>query len=542
MVAYCPTTSKDIITGFFHQNMSFTILFIGLILTTYPLQSYALTKSQANLISSFSTKKNTGRMIVIFIILYIVLNILKATLGIVGSKLRPLFLMYSRSRFLDVIANGCQRGCLHTKSSESITNMMNMPWDLYDVVNRIFTHIIPDSVLSLSTLFVLYTSNKNIGIAATVTFLLVVYISWKESQNFDFAKSHKASIDLHDSYDERLHAMFDIFAHNNFEFEKEKISSDELIQFETHMNEILLKTKTIGLVKLLCVLFIVYSFYTLFSSKNKNVETTTSIIVSVLYMTMNLTVLSDNILTTNQFKVDIDLVDEFLSRFHENHTDGTSVHGIIDGTITFQNVHFQYNTNTNVALNTQMKKGSINCIIGESGAGKTTLVHMILGFNHTYTGTIDIDGIDIQALSLSYLRNNVSICGQHAFIKNDTLINNLVYSTKYQTMDSVQKLEIIKTTLKLFKLYEYFQQFFTSFDVPVSSKTLSGGQKQLIHFTRTVLRDTPIMIFDEPTAAMNSTLADLCFDAIEHLSKTKTIIVITHNSQYQSRMHNCIYV
>lgn len=538
--------SSQIFTGFFKENRLFTIAFVTLILTTYPLQSYVLTKSQANLITSFTLKKDVHRNVVVFISIYLILNILKAILGVVGSKLRPLFLMYSRNRFTEAIANGCERGCLHTKSSESMTNIMNMPWDLYDTINRVFTHIIPDSVLSMTTMYFLFTNNRQIGIASFCTFVIVIYVSWKEANEFDFSKIHQANIELHDTYDDRLHSLFDIFAHNNFEFEKNKIDSDEMKQYNSHVKAIMLKTRTIGIVKGICICFIAYSLFVLSKTYNDDINKTTSIIVSVLYMTVNLTVLSDNILTSSQFKVDIELIDEFMSRFsipEKNH--GNLITGIDTGIIKFKDVSFQYlpNAEKQIQIDTTMQPGTINCIIGRSGIGKTTIVHMLLGFNSTYKGQITIDGHDIQHLSLKYLRKNVSICGQYAFIRSGTLLENLTYSTKYQSSSDMEKERNVKKYLfSELRLSRYFNDFRQDLHTEISPKEISGGQKQLINFCRTILRDTKIMIFDEPTSAMNTELSDVCLNILQKLSLTKCIVLITHNARYHSNRYNCIHV
>tara|TARA_B110000483_G_scaffold235416_1_gene306918 strand:+ start:1587 stop:3101 length:1515 start_codon:yes stop_codon:yes gene_type:complete len=504
-----------------------------------------MTSQQANLITGFTQEKgHIDHVIVQFLVVYATVNVLKGLLGVLSSQMRPLFVKYCRSELILLIENGCDRGCSHIKPAEILQKLMSIPWDLYDIVHHMTTTFIPDCIILITTTISIASINKNIGMVSLVSIITTSMISYLHMNKFDFKEHEHRELELFTTYDERIHALFDIFAQNNFDFEKIKIQKTENDFFSSNKKELLLKTKTIGSTKVIVFVFFFMSFgiFSRCHSTYTNTEKAT-LIASLLQFSLNLTTFADNILSSHSMYYDVTLIDNFMQKFQIKTKTGQKNTGIFDGAITFDEVSFGYETHkvlTNFSC--KLHKGQINCIIGRSGIGKSTIVHMISGFNDSYSGTIKIDGIDISDLSLHYTRENISICGQNAFIQNATIRENLVYGHSCQCASEKVQLETIHGTLSKYNLVKYFDVFDKKYNTVISATSLSGGQKQMINFCRILIRDTTIMIFDEPTSALNSQLSIQCLHILEQLSKRKTVILITHNSQFHKDEYNIVHV
>lgn len=538
-------TSLRIALGFFQKHTHFSAMFISLTLLIFPLQSLLLTKQQAYLITSFNKKKGVNPAIVRFLVTYASLNILKALLGVLSSQMRPLFVKYCRNELINLIENGCERGCSKIKPAEMLQKLLNIPWELYDVVHRFTTSFIPDMIILSTTAVSIATINHKIGAVSIASIILTATLSYFHMRNFDFKDHELKEMELFETYDEKIHSLFDIFAQNNFDFEKFKMKRSEDAFFKTNQKEIVLKTKTIGSTKLIAFIFFTISFFILSKSFTQYTDTdTTTLIASILQFSFNLTTLADNMLSCYHMYYDVILINKFLEQFMENNTTHVQKHnGIHNGTIIFDNVSFQYESKLILSnFSCHLNKGQINCIVGKSGIGKSTIVHMITGFNNSYCGTIKIDNNDIKALSLKHVRENISICGQNSFIQNSTIRENLIYGHRSQSADELTQTKVITEILQKHDLLSYFDGFESKLETRISPTSISGGQKQIINICRVLIRNTTIMIFDEPTSALNHQLSLKCIDVLEKLSLSKTIILITHIPQFHKQSYNIVHM
>jgi len=362
-------------------------------------------------------------------------------------------------------------------------------------------------------------------------------------KNFDFTENELKELELFQTYNDKFHTLFDIFSHNNFDFEKLKMKKLEDEYFFSNKKEIVLKTKTIGTTKLVAFLFFALSFgmfsnvYTQYTDTER-----ATLIASVLQFSIHLTTLSDNFLTSHHIYHDISLIDNFFAQFRSsNFEPEASAINIHKGHVYFQNVSFFYG-NKQILRNFSCEffKGVINCIVGKSGLGKSTIVHMISGFHDTYSGVIAIDGFSIRKLNLHSIRENISICGQNSFVQSSTIRENLIYGHPIQYAKDTVQTQKINQILRKYDLLDYFDIFQNKLETRISPISISGGQKQMINFCRVLIRNTKIMIFDEPTSALNYTLSLKCVSILEKVALSKTVILITHNPLFHKKTYNII--
>jgi ATP-binding cassette subfamily B protein len=207
----------------------------------------------------------------------------------------------------------------------------------------------------------------------------------------------------------------------------------------------------------------------------------------------------------------------------DNATDITDVKGDIE----FKNASFSYNNGEDTILsnlNLNIEAGRTVAIVGPSGAGKTTLCHLIPRFYEIKEGEILIDGKNIKDIKLRSLRKNIGLVQQDVFLFTGTIRDNIGYGNP-----SASDEEIIEAA-KRASIHEFIMTLPNGYDTYVGEKgvKLSGGQKQRISIARLFLKNPPILILDEATSALDNETEILIQHSLEELSEGRTTLVIAH--------------
>ncbi len=211
----------------------------------------------------------------------------------------------------------------------------------------------------------------------------------------------------------------------------------------------------------------------------------------------------------------------------EREKDGKNKINSFKWEIKFNGVLFTYPSAKNKALDHisfTINRGMIIAIVGQSGAGKTTLINMLPRFYMPDEGTIYIDGMDISALTLKSLRSLFGIVSQDVILFNDTVLNNI----KYGKPESNQKDVILAA--KAAYAHEFILEFPDGYDAVVGERgvKLSGGQKQRLSIARAILKNPPILILDEATSSLDTASEAIIQNALENLMENRTTFVIAH--------------
>ena len=200
----------------------------------------------------------------------------------------------------------------------------------------------------------------------------------------------------------------------------------------------------------------------------------------------------------------------------------------------FNNVNFKYdNTNEKAIKNINMKieGGKISALVGQSGAGKSTIINLIPRFYDPQTGDIKIDGQDIRKVKLKSLRKQMALVSQDIFLFDDTIKNNIAYANPEASQKEIEKAcEFSAADEFINKLPDKFESY-----VGENGVKLSGGQKQRISIARAIIKNSPIILLDEATSSLDAESERIVQNAINNLIKNKTTIVIAHRL---STIHN----
>ena len=193
--------------------------------------------------------------------------------------------------------------------------------------------------------------------------------------------------------------------------------------------------------------------------------------------------------------------------------------------IEFKDVSFAYDEKTILDhISCEMKKNTITAIVGPSGSGKTTFCNLIARFWDVNTGEILIGGKNIKEYTLSHLMSHIAMVFQSVYLFEDTIENNIKFGVPSATRE-----EVIEAAKKAM-CHDFIKALPNGYDTLIGEggATLSGGEKQRISIARAMLKDAPIVIFDEATANIDPENEDKLKTAIEELTKNKTIIMIAH--------------
>jgi ATP-binding cassette, subfamily B, bacterial len=198
----------------------------------------------------------------------------------------------------------------------------------------------------------------------------------------------------------------------------------------------------------------------------------------------------------------------------------------IKGLIEFQDVNFHYEGGSPVLrdVTLRIEPGQTAALVGPTGAGKTTLVSLIPRFYDPVSGVVLLDGTDVRRWTQKSLRQNISFVLQETILFHGPIWTNISYGKP-----NASRAEIYRAA-ELANASEFIERLPEGYDTVVGERgvTLSGGQRQRIAIARAVIRNSPIMILDEPSTGLDTASERLVFDALDRLMEGRTSIVIAH--------------
>jgi len=206
--------------------------------------------------------------------------------------------------------------------------------------------------------------------------------------------------------------------------------------------------------------------------------------------------------------------------------DGPDELGSITGKVEFKNVNFAYlpEVDTLRDINIVVEPSDIVAIVGPSGAGKSSFANLLLRFYDPVDGVIFVDDIDIRTLKMSALRKQIGFIQQEPILFNLSVLENIRYGRPTATLAEVQE------AAKAADAHDFIMELTDGYDYRVSElgNNLSGGQRQRIAIARAIILEPPILVLDEPTAALDAEAEQQVMKAIRKVSKNRTTFLITH--------------
>ena len=201
-------------------------------------------------------------------------------------------------------------------------------------------------------------------------------------------------------------------------------------------------------------------------------------------------------------------------------------HKRITGAVKFENINFEYEDGRPILknFNLDVEPGEVVSLVGHSGGGKTTIVNLLLRFYRPTSGSVLVDGIPIEQIPLSTLRQQIGLVQQETFLFSGTLRDNIAYANPEATTEQIMD------AARAAYAHDFIMQLPKGYRTEVGERgvKLSGGQRQRIAIARALLRDPRILIFDEATSHLDSESEQLVRQALERIAQGRTVFIIAH--------------
>jgi ATP-binding cassette subfamily B protein/subfamily B ATP-binding cassette protein MsbA len=198
----------------------------------------------------------------------------------------------------------------------------------------------------------------------------------------------------------------------------------------------------------------------------------------------------------------------------------------VHGVVRFENVTFGYLPGRPVLRNISLEvsPGETLALVGETGAGKSTLVSLVPRFFDATEGRVLVDGHDVRDLRLKTLRSNVALVLQEPFLFPISIAENIAYGSPHASLHQIE------AAAQAANAHEFIKHLPDGYNTVVGERgaTLSGGERQRISIARALLKDAPIIIFDEPTSALDVETESSLLEALERLTHARTTFIIAH--------------
>ena len=439
----------------------------------------------------------------------------------------------------------------NAKTGEIISRLTVDTTLIYSVISNNISFFLRNSVLFIGGLLLLFFTNAKLSLLAFLVILLaivpIIFIGKMLKKVAYQTQNAVASVSAH--IEESLNGIQTIQAY--------LCENREIANFNQQCNNALQSSlQKIHLKALLVALVIAISFgavsiivlvggHDVLSSKITAGDLSSFLFYAVLVATslVGLSQVTGQMQTANGALKKIGellAVKSNLSLLHQQSLENVIINPPI--TIDFCQVNFCYQENTkhnildNLDLN--ITYGEKIGIVGLSGSGKSTILQLLLRFQQVNSGQILLNNHNINNLSLAVLREQFAYISQNSFIFSGTVFENITYVNKSITKQQV--LSLIENT----PAFHFILSLENGLDTLVGEKgiKISGGERQRIALARAIIKDSPILLFDEITSALDNQNQQLVMQAINQLANHKTVITIAHRLSFLSNCQKIAFI
>jgi len=432
---------------------------------------------------------------------------------------------------------------LNRNSSELIKNFqVEVTGFGYYLVS--YLQLLTESVLALSVIFTLLYIEFTATILVMFFFFILSYLfhqfAKKKSERWGSLRALNDS-EISKVIIEGLSGIKEILILGRKSFFKRK-----LIQLNEIKADLSVKSMTIRQVprfylELLSVISLVVFIYFLLIN-NKNLDSILITLGVFVGATFRLLPSINRILSSLQnikyYKSSLDIISLELKGVHKNLNKNENLEGEIDfkKSIELKHISFSYNDNKPILenINFKINKGELVGIIGESGAGKTTLINIIVGLLTQNSGKIFLDGNELDKVNLNIWRSKIGYVPQDVYLIDDTIENNIAFGVEHNKINS----ENIDEAIEKSQLRTFIDQLPKGKNTIVGERgvQISGGQRQRIGIARALYNNAELLLLDEATSALDVETEANFMEAVSELKGNKTVLIITHRV---SSLENC---
>ena len=510
------TTHKEYVAKYFVLSLATPI--VNVVIPHYYGQILGMLKEHTE-------RSDIIKTVVKIIVLGTIAQLLYMALDRLDSIFLPKLQSYVRLEFIEMIIQHSSVSYHELETGDLISKILKLPIIVKELFHQIRNFFLPTFMTVLFTIG--YFTYLDIRLGSLTAILLCLFFTLfyfyshqSVSMSTDTDTSHNI---LHEEIDDVLTNIASLHAASSNEFEIQRLRKIQNVYDDKFKNTILLSSrfKIIFNISYIIILFSIIGYSSkLYFDNTFTIENVTSILFVSIYLVQQLSIVSGEL---RDFIFNIGIINQINQYFHrlQKSTENTKLNYTIqDGSISIRNLNFQYNDKVLFRnFSCDIYPGQKIGIYGQIGSGKSTLIQLLLGLTLTKKDCIFIDNHSIDSMNKEYLRTQIGYIPQDTRLFNRTITENILYGTQKRKKD----------ILDLLDQYSIRQIQPSMLDISCGKygHKLSGGQRQIIHLLRCILKNTPIIILDEPTSNLDIHSKQ---DLIRILNRIdKTILIISHD-------------
>jgi ABC-type multidrug transport system fused ATPase/permease subunit len=559
--------NKNILIGFvldfYKQNILWLIVTIVVLFVTTPLEMIVL----SNLFSKFTgyinklDHDNSMSTLWKIAFLYIIIDVIYMINSYYDKICYPKMEKFIRFKLIDLIFKNIEVNYDHENISNIILRLLQIPNVAVSCTQSFTYWMFTFCITIISILAYILYINLEIGgimiILFCIFFLTYYYVLLKVKNKSGERDKEEKVLTTH--VDDVLSNSLSVIACKKIKDEKEYLENKHNIYDKKHEEQLWYSSKGLYLFSfIVTVILVIYIYIILRFYKAKKItsEDTIKLVIIILFF---IRYLKTTVNRTIQVAVIYGKLEES-EQCIKNIVNETAGNGMkknipVTGDIEFKNVSFEYSSkdpNTNTNTNTQKlekKHKSLDnvsfkikpldrvAVIGSNGSGKSTIIKLIMGYYNVSDGEVIHNGVNVLDINREYLRSKIAIINQKVVLFDRSIIDNICYGNNIPK----EKVKQIIKNLQVMRVFKNQPQGLETL-AGLHGSSLSGGQKQIIYLLRCYLSNKPIIIMDEPTAAVDSIHKKYIMRMVDEMAKKSTLIVVTHDAEYAASFPTKIYI
>jgi len=526
----------SILVSFMKKNSLIFIIYFLITILLYPFHYIIIPKYYGMVINSFKDKSKAFVYFVKMLLgAYVLCWILEMCLYKTQSVIFPEFAEYTTGSIFEFIIDHYELDFENIHTGEILSKIIRMPGVLADCLQTFGVEFIRELFVSITAVYTYYsvsTLTMSVYIGYAIFYYVFVYFLFKYLLGFDIEKN-KAQDKMYECLVDCFNNFSSIYAFNQQPQEKQRfydfIFKDYKERVIMSWSKYLTAASLWGGVTVSLFVSLNYLIYYEYTQKKIDAET----LISTFIVTFSIIRLYEKaVLNADRYSdiygkvLDTENFFNEISRYNMN-ANKKNINRFKNGDIVFKGVYHKYKDQLVLEnIDIHIEKGEKVAFVGQIGSGKTTLIKLLLGFQILNMGKITIGDMDVNHISNTQLRENIFYIPQKPKLFNRTLYENITYGIeKKPSKESILRL---LDDLKLQDIRTVFEDKMDR-SVGVEGNELSGGQRQIVWLLRAFYRQAPVLVLDEPTAALDPATKILVMDIIKRINIGKTVIIVSHD-------------
>ena len=528
---------------FFKKNIIISIAYLATMLYI-PFNSIGMPHLYGKLISNLNKGpfNKSIYLLGLLIVLWSIIQLIKILSGYLHSKIFPKFMSFIRGRIVNIIIERYKNNYEDLQLGDTITKIIKAPWLFEDIFDSGEDFIFRNILLVFSSFIYLFMYNKTLGCIylvciGCIIIICKIYIS--DCQHY-VKKSENTYDNIHEEIEDTLSNLISVYTSQKVDDENKRLDVFNKNVYKSQQSLENCNNKYRLFYAGLCiVIFIVLNFYAIYIYRKKHVKLDTLIAIIIInYSLLNsLMGVYYYARRLTDIKGRIEVFEKYLDGLPNSSNDNILKIDKIDSII-LKNIYFSYDKTPILNnINLKINNNDIIGLIGHIGSGKSTIGKLLVRLKEPQKGEIIIKNININKLNIDNLRDHINYIPQHPKLFNRTLFNNITYGIKR----TIKEVEIYKLLddLDVNNINKKFKSIMFK-KVGKNGSNLSGGQRQLVWLIRSILKNSKVIILDEPTSSLDDTSKLQVVKFIKKYTKNKIVILITHDKSLLENVNRII--